>query len=98
MIRAVFGSKDIVTGTPEVTVKEKTLELFPNPASGIVHIRTTGFVVSHIRIIDLQGRVLLNEDGDHHEIDVTSLPSGMYLLQLNANDGSFVNRKMVIRH
>jgi hypothetical protein len=98
MIRAVFGSKDIVTGTPDAPVTEKAVELFPNPASDIVHIRTTGFTLSHIRMIDLQGRVLLNEDGDHHEIDVTSLPSGMYLLQLSANDGSFVNRKMVIRH
>ena len=98
MIRAVFGSKDIVTGTPEIPVTEKAVELFPNPASDIIHIRTTGFTLSHIRMIDLQGRVLLNEDGDHHEIDVTSLPSGMYLLQLSANDGSFVNRKMVIRH
>jgi len=98
MIRAVFGSKDFVTGTPEVAVTEKSVELFPNPASDIIHIRTTGFTLSHIRMIDLQGRVLLSEDGDHHEIDVTSLPSGMYLLQLSANDGSFVNRKMVIRH
>jgi hypothetical protein len=98
MIRAVFGSRDFVTGNPDIHGTEKTAELFPNPASDILHIRTTGFTLSHIRMIDLQGRVLLNEDGDHHEIDVTSLPSGMYLLQLNASDGSFVNRKMVIRH
>jgi hypothetical protein len=98
MIRAVFGSKDFVTGTPDVPVNEKAVELYPNPASDILHIRTTGFTLSHIRMIDLQGRVLLNEDGDHHEIDVTSLPPGMYLLQLSANDGSLVNRKMVIRH
>jgi hypothetical protein len=98
MIRAVFGSSNFVTATPEVNGTGKTVELFPNPASDILHIRITGFTLSHIRMIDLQGRVLLNEDGDHHEIDVTSLPSGMYLLQLQANDGSFVNRKMVIRH
>ncbi len=49
-------------------------------------------------MIDLQGRVLLNENGDHHEIDVTSLPPGMYLMQLSTNDGRYVNRKMVIRH
>jgi hypothetical protein len=98
MIRALFGSKEIVTGNPDIPVHEKAVELFPNPASDIVHIRTTGFTLSHISIIDLQGRILLSEDGDHHEIDVSSIPPGMYLLQLSANDGSFVNRKMVIHH
>ena len=98
MIRAVFGSKDIVTVTPDVPGTEKAIELFPNPASDIIHIRTAGFTLSRIRMIDLQGRVLLSEDGNPHEIDVSALPSGMYLLQLSANDGSFVNRKMVIRH
>lgn len=98
MIRAVFGSRQIATGDPDIPGGEKSVELFPNPASDILHIRTNGFTLSHIRMIDLQGRVLLNEDGDRHEIDVTSLPAGMYLLQLGASDGSYVNRKMVIRH
>jgi hypothetical protein len=98
MIRALFGSKDFVTGIHDIPGTDKSAELFPNPVSGILHIRTAGFTLSHIRMIDLQGRVLLNEDGDHHEIDVTPFPAGMYLLQLRADDGSFVNRKLVIRH
>jgi hypothetical protein len=98
MIRAIFGSANIVTGVRDIPGKDKDVELFPNPASGIIHIRTTGLTLSHIRVIDLQGRVLLNENGDHHEIDVTSVPPGMYLVQLITNDGRYVNRKMVIRH
>ncbi len=98
MIRAIFGSANIVTGVRDIPGKDKDVELFPNPASDIIHIRTTGLTLSHIRVIDLQGRVLLNENGDHHEIDVTSLPPGMYLMQLSTNDGRYVNRKMVIRH
>jgi len=98
MIRTVFGSKDIATGDPGVQGTEKTVELYPNPASDIIHIRTSGFALSHIRMIDLQGRVLLDENGDSHEIDVTALPAGMYLLQIGSKDGTYVNRKMVIRH
>jgi hypothetical protein len=98
MIRAIFGSANIVTDVRDIPGKDKDVELFPNPASDIVHIRTTGLTLSHIRVIDLQGRVLLNENGDHHEIDVTSIPPGMYLIQLSTIDGRYVNRKMVIRH
>jgi hypothetical protein len=98
MIRAVFGKKEIITGNPEIPGMEKSVDLYPNPASDILHIRSTGFILTHIRIIDLQGRVLLSEDSNHPDIDVTSLPAGMYLLQLSDRDGSLVNRKVVIRH
>jgi hypothetical protein len=98
MIRALFGSRNVVTATPEVDGSEMTIELFPNPATDIVTIRTDGFRLSHVRIIDLQGRVLFSENGSPREINVAGLPSGLYLMQLTADDGSFVNRKMVIRH
>jgi hypothetical protein len=98
MIRAVFGSADFATADPEVPAEAMDIKLFPNPASNILHISTTGLTLSHIRMIDLQGRVLLNQEGNHSEIDVTSLPAGMYLVQLITVDGRYVNRKMVIRH
>ncbi len=98
MIRAVFGSANIVTGNRDVPGKELDVVLFPNPATDIIHIRTTGLTLRHIRMIDLQGRVLLNEDGKRPEIDVTLLPPGIYLMQLITDDGRYVNRKMVIRH
>jgi hypothetical protein len=98
MIRAVFGSKEIITDNPGIPESGQTPELFPNPASDILHIRTDGFEVNHIRMFDVQGRIVLYEKGDHTEIDVSSFPSGIYLLQLGFNDGSFVNRKLIIRH
>jgi hypothetical protein len=98
MIRAVFGSKNIITGTPDIPATDHDIQVYPNPASGIVHISSAGFTVSRIRLMDMQGRVLLEERGDPHEFDVTGLPAGIYLLQLCSPDGTLVNRKMVIHH
>ncbi len=99
MIRAIFGSSNFTTGTPDVNGPGKTVDVFPNPASDILHIRTDRIYSGAISgwLICREG-YCSSEEGDRHEIDVSSLPPGIYLLQLIAGDGSYVNRKVVIRH
>ncbi|RPJ64407.1 MAG: T9SS C-terminal target domain-containing protein [Acidobacteria bacterium] len=97
MIRAVFG-KEIITGGEEIPGEKEEVEIYPNPASDRLFIRTGGFRPVRLRMVDLQGRVLLEKSGETDGLDVSSIPAGLYFLQLGDRKGSLVTRKVVIRH
>jgi len=97
MIRAVFG-REIITGGEEIPGEKEEVEIYPNPASDRLFIRTGDFRPVRLRMVDLQGRVLLEKSGATDELDVTSLPAGLYFLQLGDGNGRLVTRKVVIHH
>lgn len=64
--------------------------IFPNPVTTMLHIISTG---SSLRIVDLFGRTVREQEISSSEtlLDVSDLPSGVYLLSLTLDCG-LVNR------
>jgi hypothetical protein len=59
------------------------LVIFPNPAKGSVHVKTTGNAL--ITISNEDGKIILTQTiNSKGTIDVTSLPNGIYYLQNKA--------------
>ena len=85
------------TGITEQNVKQ-SLKLWPNPVSGMLHIQLLDAEkeVARITVCDLLGRVVLQKENlPKPEIEVSSLPNGMYLLQLQLSDGTNLTAKFV---
>lgn len=65
-------------------------QLFPNPANSQVALHWEGDAdaLAQVQIFDLNGRVLLNRKvkGLHAQLDVSSLPNGLYTLRLRNNE------------
>ena len=61
--------------------------IYPNPASDIINIEGPA---SEIRILDINGRNLLNKTTttDTTTIDVNSLQAGIYIIQITDNEGA----------
>ncbi len=98
MLRAVFGSSDVITGSdevPELTGDEITL--FPNPASTILNIDAGTEKIQGIRIFDMSGRLVLQQNGNHSSVDVSALSPGVYQVLLNTGKTLPVSRKIIIR-
>jgi hypothetical protein len=59
-------------------------ELFPNPATDMLTVNARENITS-IVIRDMQGRMLFsgNYDTKHVEIDISTLPKGLYMAQIN---------------
>jgi hypothetical protein len=72
------------------------IQVFPNPASDYVTIRTTE-KVTNIRLLDNLGRVVLEVDQPQFPLSVKELPNGVYYLQLEKNSGPAVQR-VVVHH
>jgi hypothetical protein len=69
------------------TSKRSTVKIFPNPTASHVQIEITHHTeqFNSIRLIDLFGNTLLSQKSSEHffNMDLSSLPSGVYVLTVN---------------
>ena len=76
-----------------------SVELFPNPSEGIVHLRTQEFNFSQVSVLDLLGRTVLKLYPNTQEaiLDLSHLTLGNYLVTYLLNNGSYGTKQLVIR-
>jgi len=77
----------------EIGIKENDLltnsvKLYPNPVSNILHIETNLAEIPEVKIYSIQGVLLMHVKGN--QIDVSSLPNGIYIAEVNG-----ISRKVV---
>lgn len=77
------------------------LLVYPNPATDLVDIHLNGkTTISSVQVVDPQGRVIRTYgdiDDKHFQMDVASLPVGLYYLQVNHTHGVETQLLSVIR-
>jgi hypothetical protein len=95
MIRPVFGSKAVITGSAEIPETPLDIVLYPNPASSKVFIRASGVVVRRIWVYDLYGRLVLQQQDHSDHLDVSGFQSGIYEVILDTDQGS-ITRKIIV--
>lgn len=79
-------------------VRNIQFELFPNPTSDILFVKSTGDRISQIRVIDLNGKIIRQLDDINsttNQIDLNHLPTGTYLVQVVNNSGNGVSERIV---
>ena len=72
--------------------KESNLSVLPNPVIDILHIHSSETLAS-VRIYDLNGRCLLQTNDT--EINVSSLPAGLYVLTAQTASGDTMQTKFI---
>ncbi|MBE0649120.1 MAG: T9SS type A sorting domain-containing protein [Bacteroidales bacterium] len=83
---------------PEMISSE--LQMYPNPASGILNLKSTHLKEQtgiHINILDSWGRMVASftqasDRSGHLSIDISSLPNGFYLITLATEELSLTGR------
>ena len=83
--------------TTGVALYTKTsVRIYPNPTSNTLYIESEDATIDHIVVLDLTGKEILHQDilGNRGEINVSSLPNGVYMLKALCN-GSFQISKFV---
>lgn len=86
-------------GLQNVSIRslDTQLRIWPNPAHGVLHYETP-FAVTRLAIADMFGRTWIQENGSlasSGQLDVQSLPAGMYILRLGLQNGTVVTRAWV---
>jgi hypothetical protein len=78
---------------------ESDIQVYPNPASDRIRIRTTGFVADRIALLDLFGRRLKEFVPDHLDVDMSiqKIPAGYYWVEVCAGARVFRRALVVLR-
>lgn len=66
---------------------EKTILLYPNPATNVIKLTNVGVGITQLDLFDTNGRWLQTIDKTKEEISVNQLPMGTYLLQITTKKG-----------
>lgn len=87
-----FGNGDRVLSTEDEFLPEDVIELYPNPTTDILTLKTDieGVQIASIRIVDMMGRTVYNDAlniNNEQTIDISSLGSGQYVLSMLTKEG-----------
>jgi len=85
----VLGS---VLATNEISKSKSEISVYPNPTKGEIYVKTDKKVKSST-IVDMTGRSVLKTDAS--KADLSSLPKGTYVLQVEFADGTKTSEKVI---
>lgn len=84
---------DLTTlGTGEIISNISDVTIYPNPTNGILNFNSKSEVQS-IAIFDLSGRKI--SEFNSNQINISSLPKGIYLIKISTEDGKTTTKKVV---
>ena len=76
------------------TGEQKKIKVFPNPSTDFLYLDSPSAYFS-FEIYSLTGVKMLYGQSKNQQIDISSLPGGMYLLQILDPEGHAVNVRFI---
>ena len=93
----MFGQKDFMD-IEENEYATANASLFPNPVEDRLSLQLSGNVsCKNVEIYGIDGRLLKSQNDNFENIDVSDLPTGLYIAKINLNDGTVFTEKVVVR-
>ncbi len=85
-----------LTSLPEANFAD--IKIYPNPASTEIHIDVTesSSPIEILRIVSITGQVLNHYLNPNGKIDISTLPEGLYILQIELASGIKINKRVLI--
>jgi Secretion system C-terminal sorting domain len=74
--------------------KNSNIALFPNPTKDKIAFNTTAFEPNRVVVYNNLGQIVMDKTYQINELDVSSLPTGLYVLELTS-DNLKVNKRFV---
>ena len=93
----MFGQKDFMD-IEENEYATANASLFPNPVEDRLSLQLSGNAsCKNVEIYGIDGRLLKSQNDDFENIDVSALPTGLYIAKINLNDGTVFTEKVVVK-
>lgn len=92
LVMGYLNADQLGTKSPKIT----SFEVYPNPASNSVNISYNG-IINNITITDLSGKTVYTSivNDNHYTISTLTLSKGMYLVNINTNEGSATQKLLI---
>jgi len=81
-----------MTGIADITIAG--IEIYPNPVKDVLQIESDELNIKQIEIVNLSGKVIYRFNNFRNQINVSTLPQGIYFVKLKTDKGT-VTKKFV---
>lgn len=86
-------SEDCSLGINDIL--ETQLSIYPNPAKDVIMLyNESDFIIESVKVYDVLGKLVLEQSNPSNQIDISSLDSGLLLVQIETDKG-IVTKKVV---
>jgi hypothetical protein len=87
-----------ITGVSDEDEAPEGINIYPNPASTEVHIdlAASSNAIARTRIVSMSGQVIKEDRNDARVIDISTLPEGVYILQIELANGAQVTKRVLV--
>jgi hypothetical protein len=85
-----WSEKDIIDGISDTKSQNSSITVYPNPTTGELRVTSGELQITSIEVFDTYGRTISTHYSlltTHYSIDLSHLPSGIYLVIINAETG-----------
>ena len=96
----IYKIKGGVIANTEDFSLEKSLQMFPNPASGNVSFSSKEQLLNNILIFDIQGRLVHFEENilaKQKTVSISNLNTGIYFANISSESGQSVIKKLIVQ-
>lgn len=97
---SIVGRRDVgsaETGIKTTSIKETIstyrLRIYPNPTTGLLHIKNEQ-PIDQVTVLDITGKALIDTRTQNSTLDVSQLPTGVYILKVIEN-GSLATARFI---
>lgn len=99
--KAIYYYSDYVAGTNEIDNAINKVMIYPNPANEkiTVDLSNSKTTIATIKLMNIVGETMLVEQTNDvkYQLDLSSVPNGVYLIQVQSNNSTSTNRIVVQR-
>ena len=68
--------------------------MYPNPVEDVLHFSIQNNTIQQIKLVDINGRIVLETSNNIKELNLSNIPTGFYLLQIETTNGS-ISKKII---
>jgi uncharacterized protein YjdB len=95
------ATKTITISNQNVGIKDRNLNnqitVYPNPTSNLLTIKTiNNLTIQQLQLLDITGKIIA-QFNNQTEIDLSEIANGMYLLQIQTENGNLIKQVVVNR-
>jgi Secretion system C-terminal sorting domain len=88
-----FDGKFDYSNTISIKIgKEKSIQFYPNPTTGIITIESEAILNVDILIYNTIGKLIKSTKTQNNTINISELPKGVYMVSMTNNENRFVKQ------
>lgn len=86
-----------IVGIPKQSITSNNIVIYPNPTSGIINIKTSQIFgrIKTLEVYDYLGQLQLSRTSNFEDIDISSLPGGLFFIVLTNKENERYSSRMI---